>query len=67
MDLADLEPKYIECKGWQTSLKGINEFDLLPPEAKAFVKKIEEVCELPVDVISTGPDDHGTIVLNEEI
>ena len=67
MDLADVEPKYIECKGWQTSLKGINEFDLLPPEAKAFVKKIEEVCELPVDVISTGPDDHGTIVLNEEI
>ena len=67
MDLADVEPKYIECKGWKTSLKGINEFDELPLEAKNFIKKIEEVCEIPIDIISTGPDDQGTIVVNKEI
>ena len=66
-DLADVEPKYIECKGWKTSLKGINEFDELPLEAKNFIKKIEEVCEIPIDIISTGPDDQGTIVVNKEI
>ena len=67
MDLADVEPKYIECKGWKTSLKGISEFDELPLEAKNFIKKIEEVCEIPIDIVSTGPDDQGTIVVNKEI
>ena len=67
MDLSDVEPKYIECRGWKTSLKGINEFDKLPLEAKDFIEKIEEVCEIPIDIISTGPDDQGTIVVNKEI
>ena len=67
MDLEAVEPKYIECKGWKTPLKGINRYEDLPLEAIEFIKKVEEVCELPVDIISTGPDDEGTIVVNEDI
>ena len=67
MDLEAVEPKYIECKGWETPLKGINRYEDLPLEAIEFIKKVEEVCELPVDIISTGPDDEGTIVVNEDI
>ena len=67
MDLDAVEPKYIECKGWKTPLKGINRSEDLPLEAIEFIKKIEEVCELPVDIISTGPDDMGTILINKDI
>ena len=67
MDLEAVEPKYFECKGWKTPLKGINRYEDLPLEAIEFIKKVEEVCELPVDIISTGPDDEGTIVVNEDI
>ena len=48
-------------------MKGINRYEDLPLEAIEFIKKVEEVCELPVDIISTGPDDEGTIVVNEDI
>ena len=67
MDLDTVEPKYIECKGWKTPLKGINRSEDLPLEAIEFIKKIEEVCELPVDIVSTGPDDMGTILINKDI
>jgi len=37
----------------------------LPANAKAYIKKIEEVIGVPVDIISTGPDRVETIVLND--
>ena len=39
----------------------------LPKEAIDFYKKIEELCGISVDVISTAPDDAGTIMLNQSI
>ena len=39
----------------------INEFN------EDFYKKIEELCGISVDVISTAPDDAGTIMLNQSI
>ena len=44
-----------------------SQIDMEPEEAIEFIKKVEEVCELPVDIVSTGPDDEGTIVVNEDI
>ena len=44
---------------------GVQNFDALPANAKAYIKKIEEVIGVPVDIISTGPDRVETIVLND--
>ena len=56
-------PKYIEMPGWSESTVGVKTFDGLPETAKAYIKKIEEVVGVPVDIISTGPDRIETIVL----
>ena len=67
MELGDINPKYIECEGWSEPTEGIDDYEKIPENAKKFVKKIEEICGIPVDIISTGPDDASTILLNKEI
>jgi adenylosuccinate synthase len=57
------EPVYEEMSGWSESTVGAKSADALPAAAKAYIKRIEEVLEAPVDIISTGPDREETIVL----
>ncbi len=61
--LAECEPVYEEHPGWSESTVGINRFDALPGAAQRYLKRMEEVCGVPVDLISTGPDREETIVL----
>jgi adenylosuccinate synthase len=49
--------------GWKESTVGVTRFDQLPGAAQAYLKRIEAVCEVPVDMVSTGPDRDETIVL----
>ncbi len=62
-DLARCEPQYETLPGWTTSTVGVKALDGLPTAARAYLKRIEEVCAVPVDMISTGPDREETIVL----
>ena len=62
-DLSQCEPIYEEIPGWSQSTAGIKDFNQLPKAAQNYLKRIEEVCETPVDMISTGPDRDDTIVL----
>ncbi|MES9960475.1 MAG: adenylosuccinate synthase [Sedimenticola sp.] len=57
------EPIYMEMPGWSESTVGIESYDDLPANAKAYLKKIEELTDTPIDVISTGPDRAETLVL----
>jgi adenylosuccinate synthase len=61
--LEQCEAEYIEMPGWSESTFGIKTFEQLPAAAKAYLKKIEELCETPIAIISTGPDRAETIVL----
>jgi adenylosuccinate synthase len=58
-------PEYIEVPGWSETTVGVRSYDELPANAKAYIKKIEEVVGVPVDIISTGPDRADTIVLRD--
>ena len=60
---ATCEPIYEEVPGWKESTVGVREYDKLPPNAKAYLQRIEEVVGCPIDIISTGPDRVDTIVL----
>lgn len=62
-DLCDCTPVYEEITGWSECTAGIKDFHQLPKAAQNYLKRIEEVCETPIDVISTGPDREDTIVL----
>jgi len=60
---ASLEPVYHELPGWSESTVGVRSIDDLPANARSYIKYIEETVEVPVDIISTGPDREETIVL----
>jgi adenylosuccinate synthase len=61
--LEKCEPIYEEMPGWKDSTVGVKSYDALPAAAKNYLKRMEEVCGVPVDIISTGPDRDETIVL----
>ncbi len=60
--LENLKPIYEEFDGWNGS-KGVDKYEDLPSNAKAYVKKIEEITGTKVGLISTGPDRKETIIL----
>ncbi|WP_163831754.1 adenylosuccinate synthase [Spartinivicinus ruber] len=59
----DVEPIYEEMPGWKESTIGLQSYDQLPENAKAYIKRVEELVGAPIDIISTGPDRKETIVL----
>lgn len=61
----NITPIYETMPGWQSSTIGITQFDDLPENAKKYIKRIEEIIECPIDIISTGPDRSQTIVLRD--
>ncbi|MDD5328555.1 MAG: adenylosuccinate synthase [Sulfuricella sp.] len=61
--LAKCEPIYEEMPGWAESTVGVTSYDALPAAAKNYLKRMEEVCGVPIAIISTGPDRDETIVL----
>ncbi|HEX7965834.1 MAG TPA: adenylosuccinate synthase [Gammaproteobacteria bacterium] len=60
---AESEPVYVDMPGWKASTVGITKYEELPENARAYLKKVEELMGVPVDIISTGPDRTQTIVL----
>ena len=60
---ADAKPVYIEMPGWKTSTIGTDAFDNLPQQAQDYIRKIEELSNLPIDILSTGPDRDETLIL----
>jgi adenylosuccinate synthase len=61
--LAQCVPEYEEIPGWSDSTVGVREYGQLPANARAYLRRIEEICGVPIDLISTGPDREETIVL----
>lgn len=62
-NLANCEPIYEEIPGWSENTFGIKAFDQLPKAAQNYLKRLQEICETPIDMISTGPDREDTILL----
>jgi adenylosuccinate synthase len=66
VDAADydgLTPVYDTVPGWSESTVGVQEYDALPPNAKSYIKCLEDAVGAPIDIISTGPDRKETIIL----
>ncbi|MDP2751623.1 MAG: adenylosuccinate synthase [Rhodocyclaceae bacterium] len=62
-DLERCEPVYESMSGWTDSTVGVKTFEGLPKLAQAYIRRMEELCGVPVDMISTGPDREETIVV----
>ena len=62
-DFARCTPVYEEHPGWMSKTFGITKYEDLPEKAKAYLKRMEELLETPIDIISTGPDRDHTMIL----
>ncbi len=58
------EPVYEELAGWQGSTAGVQVYDQLPAEARAYLDHVEQKLGVPIGIVSTGPDRDHTIIRN---
>jgi adenylosuccinate synthase len=58
----DVKPVYQSMKGWNTSLKGIRDYDDFPIELKDYVTYLENELGVPIKLVSIGPDREQTIL-----
>jgi adenylosuccinate synthase len=54
---------YDTMPGWTESTVGVQSIADLPANAQAYLKRIEETCDIPISIVSTGPDREDTILI----
>ena len=57
------EPILIDMPGWSENTFGTKSWDDLPKNAQNYISKLEELCDVPVHIISTGPERDETILI----
>ena len=62
----NLEPVYTELPGWKCDLTQVKSEDEFPEELNNYIQYLEEELELPIKIISVGPDRSQTIVRYQE-
>ncbi len=60
--LAEVEPVYETLPGWRADISTCRSFDQLPREAQTYVKRIEQLCGAPIDMVSVGPERSATLL-----
>lgn len=63
VDYQNNEPVYEDFPGWKESTLGIKKYSELPKNAQNYLRRIEQLLEVPIDIISTGPNRDETIIL----
>ena len=58
----NITPVYEMMPGWETPTESVKSFTELPENARAYLARIEVLCGIPIDIISTGPDRSETII-----
>ncbi|MFU2058243.1 adenylosuccinate synthase [Avibacterium volantium] len=64
-DWEGVEPIYETLPGWKESTFGVTDVNKLPENTRKYIKRIEEVTGVPVDILSTGPDRVETMILRD--
>lgn len=55
-ELDGCKPIYEESEGFDTDISGCRTFEELPKSCRAYIKKLEELCECPIVMVGVGPD-----------
>ncbi len=58
------QPIYEELPGWQAPISHIRQYEQLPPQARQYITRLEEVTSCPVNLISVGSAREQTIIVN---
>jgi adenylosuccinate synthase len=59
-----IEPVYEEIEGWQQTTVGAKSLEQLPEKARAYIARIEKLCNVKAAIISTGPKREETIIVS---
>jgi adenylosuccinate synthase len=62
---AKIEPVYETLEGWQESTRGARSWAQLPATAIKYIRRIEELIETPVALLSTSPERDDTILVRD--
>jgi adenylosuccinate synthase len=62
--VAECKPVYEEVPGWDQSTFGVKRFDDLPQNARAYLRRIEQLAGVPIAMVSTGPERDETILMH---
>lgn len=62
---AQCRPIYEEMEGWQEDITEARKVDQLPPQAKAYLKAIEQIADVPLSIVSVGAGREETIVVQD--
>lgn len=62
LDAVDIEPVYEELPGWQTPMTAFRSETEFPEEFRNYIKFLETKLEVPIAIVSIGPDRTQTIV-----
>ena len=65
--LSNVKPIYEEFEGWEESTYNLDSYEKINEIAKLFISKLENILDVPIDVISTGPSRNATIIRNKLI
>jgi len=58
-----VSPVYESLEGWQEDIENVREYDDLPPQAKDYIRRIEDFTGVPANIVSVGPDRSETLML----
>lgn len=56
MSSISIEPIYESFSGWNQSLEGITDYSTLPPAVLTFLESVEKQLNVPIAMVSTGPE-----------
>jgi adenylosuccinate synthase len=62
---SDVQPVYEELPGWKESTVGVTDYSALPGNARRYLERLQSLVNVPIDMISTGPDRDETITLRQ--
>ena len=63
--LESCKPSYVDFEGWSEDITAARKFSDLPAKTQSYLRAIEELAEIPLSIVSVGPDREQTIMLKD--
>lgn len=64
-DLERCRPVFEDLPGWHEDIRGVRRFEDLPLTCRQYLKRVEELAGVPIQLVSVGPDREETILVQD--
>ncbi|MEX2225565.1 MAG: adenylosuccinate synthase [Dehalococcoidia bacterium] len=65
VQLGNVKPVYEEVEGWRAPTNRCRTWDELPPQAQEYIRYIERLLKIPIDIVSVGPERDQAIIVHD--